>query len=37
MRWERWEHWAAGDARWSFDVIDTDELTREQAAAGVVI
>jgi hypothetical protein len=36
MRWERWADWTAGDPRWSFEVIDTDALTREQAAAQVV-
>jgi hypothetical protein len=36
MRWDRWERWVAGDPRWRFDVIDTDDLSREQAAARVV-
>jgi hypothetical protein len=36
MRWERWADWTAGDPRWSFEVIDTDTLTREEAAAQVV-
>jgi hypothetical protein len=36
MRWDRWDLWVAGDPRWRFDVIDTDDLTREQAAARVV-
>lgn len=26
MRWERWGDWAAGDPRWSFEIIDTDSL-----------
>lgn len=36
MRWERWAQWKAGDPRWAFEVILTDTLTREQAAARVV-
>lgn len=35
-RWNRWEQWKAGDPRWAFEVIYTDALTREQAAARVV-
>jgi hypothetical protein len=37
MRWERWSAWVAGDERWRFEVIDTDALTREQAAERVVV
>jgi hypothetical protein len=36
MRWERWGGWDADDPRWTFEVIDTDDLTREQAAERVV-
>lgn len=36
MRWDRWHDWTAEDARWSFEVIDTDALTREQVATRVV-
>ncbi len=36
MRWDRWHGWMADDARWSFEIIDTDALTREQVAARVV-
>lgn len=36
MRWGRWQHWKAGDPRWRFEVLDTDALTREQAAARVL-
>ena len=35
MRWERWEDWTADDPRWTFDVIDTDDLSREQTAERV--
>jgi hypothetical protein len=36
MRWERWHDWTAEDPRWSFEVIDTDALAREQVATRVV-
>lgn len=36
MRWERWADWSADDERWSFDVIDTDALTREEVGDRVV-
>jgi hypothetical protein len=38
MRWDRWASWAACDERerWRFDILDTDALTREQAAKRVV-
>lgn len=36
MCWERWEDWKTGDARWAFEVIDTDSLTREQTAQRAV-
>jgi hypothetical protein len=26
MRWDRWEHWQAADARWQFEILDTDGL-----------
>jgi energy-coupling factor transporter ATP-binding protein EcfA2 len=32
MRWDRWSDWAAGDHRWSFEIIDTDALTPGQTA-----
>ena len=32
MRWDRWSAWAAGDSRWSFEVVDTDALTAAQTA-----
>ena len=37
MRWDRWDDWDAGDPRWSFEVINTDPLTREQVAQRVVV
>jgi hypothetical protein len=37
MRWERWSGWPPGDPRWSFEVVDTDALTQEQAARRVVM
>ncbi len=36
MRSERWYGWTADDPRWSFEIIDTDALTREQVTARVV-
>jgi hypothetical protein len=36
MCWERWEDWKPGDARWAFEVIDTDSLSREQTAQRAV-
>ena len=36
MQWRRWANWQAGDPRWAFAVIDTDELIPEQVAEQVV-
>jgi hypothetical protein len=36
MRWDRWQHWTAGDQRWRFEVINTDSLTHRQTAEAVL-
>jgi hypothetical protein len=36
MRWERWSSLQRGDPRWSFDTIDTSELSVEQVAERVL-
>ena len=35
MRWDRWENWQKGDARWSARILDTDSLGRGQVARQV--
>lgn len=35
MAWERWEGWEKGDPRWSHHIIDTDDLSAEQAVREV--
>jgi hypothetical protein len=36
MRWDRWQHWTAGDQRWRFEVMNTDSLTHRQTAEAVL-
>ncbi len=33
MRWDRWAEWHRSDPRWSFEVIETDDLSPEDVAA----
>lgn len=35
MRWERWENWRSGDARWNARILETDALDPGQVATQV--